>query len=261
MSERIYNTVLDTGQPDVDCWPVYAYIRSACITPVRNAIFPILHVPGNHLMDYIIVGFIAFAAAGLTLFSGFGLGTILLPAMALFFPVEVAVSLTAIVHFLNNLLKLGLFARHVVREVLVPFGLTAIPSAFLGAFALIWLAGRESLVVYSILGRSYMITPLNVVMAAMMIAFALAELLPRFRNLSFRKNLLPVGGMLSGFFGGLSGHQGALRSAFLVRTGLTREQFIGTGVVIACLVDLTRLTTYGNHLSVIGREEMTMLFA
>jgi hypothetical protein len=53
-----------------------------------------------------------------------------------------------------------------------------------------------------------------------------------------------LGGVLSGFFGGLSGHQGALRSAFLLRCGLTKEGFISTGVVIGCLVDVTRLTVY-----------------
>jgi uncharacterized membrane protein YfcA len=56
---------------------------------------------------------------------------------------------------------------------------------------------------------------------------------------------LPLGGLLSGFFGGLSGHQGALRSAFLIRLGLSKEAFIGTGVVIACMVDVTRLLVYG----------------
>lgn len=212
-------------------------------------------------MDYLVVSLTAFTASAITLFSGFGLGTILLPVMALFFPVELAVSLTAVVHLLNNLLKLGLFGRHAVRQVLIPFGLTAIPFALLGAFVLMWLASQEPLAVYSLFGRPRTITPLNLVMAAIMIAFALVELLPRFRELSFGRSLLPVGGMLSGFFGGLSGHQGALRSAFLIRTGLTREQFIGTGVVIACLVDLTRLATYGNHFSILGMDDVTMLFA
>ena len=46
------------------------------------------------------------------------------------------------------------------------------------------------------------------------------------------------------FFGGISGHQGALRSAFLIRTNLSKETFIATGVVIACLVDVSRLSVY-----------------
>ena len=49
---------------------------------------------------------------------------------------------------------------------------------------------------------------------------------------------------MSGFFGGLSGHQGAFRSAFLLRVGLSKEGFIATGVIIACLIDFTRLTVY-----------------
>ena len=50
---------------------------------------------------------------------------------------------------------------------------------------------------------------------------------------------------MSGFFGGLSGHQGALRSAFLIRAGLTKESFIATGVVISLMVDIPRIVMYG----------------
>ncbi len=53
-----------------------------------------------------LVCLVALLASGLTLFSGFGLGTLLLPAFALFFPVEIAVAATAIVHLINNLFKL-----------------------------------------------------------------------------------------------------------------------------------------------------------
>jgi len=54
-----------------------------------------------------------------------------------------------------------------------------------------------------------------------------------------------LGGVLSGFFGGLSGHQGALRSAFLIKSGLSKEAFVGTGVVAAVIVDMARLIVYG----------------
>jgi hypothetical protein len=56
----------------------------------------------------LIVGVTAFVASGLTLFSGFGLGTVLLPVFSLFLPVPLAVAATAVVHFANNLFKLGL---------------------------------------------------------------------------------------------------------------------------------------------------------
>jgi hypothetical protein len=50
---------------------------------------------------------------------------------------------------------------------------------------------------------------------------------------------------MSGFIGGISGHQGALRSTFLAKAGLTKEVFIGTGVVSAVIVDISRLLVYG----------------
>lgn len=51
---------------------------------------------------------------------------------------------------------------------------------------------------------------------------------------------LPLGRLVSGFFGGLSGNQGAFRASFLLGVGLTKESFIATGVVPACLVDASR---------------------
>jgi len=47
----------------------------------------------------------SFIVACLTFFSGFGLGTLLLPLLSLFFPVPVAVASTAVVHLLNNVSK------------------------------------------------------------------------------------------------------------------------------------------------------------
>jgi len=59
------------------------------------------------------------------------------------------------------------------------------------------------------------------------------------------KKYMPWGGLLSGFFGGLSGNQGALRSMFLIKAGLDKEEFISTGVVTAVMVDIARLLVYG----------------
>ena len=98
-------------------------------------------------------------------------------------------------------------------------------------------------------------------MAVLIFVFALFELLPRLRDLQFDKKYLPLGGILSGFFGGLSGHQGALRSAFLVRAGLTKESFIATGVALACLIDITRLSIYSSHLAISGIRENVLILS
>ncbi len=200
-------------------------------------------------MDYLVICTVAVLASALTFFSGFGLGTLLLPAFALFFPIEQAIALTAVVHFLNGLFKLALVGRHADRGVVLRFGLPAIAASFLGAWVLVWLAGVAPVFSYSAFGRLISVTPVKLVIGLLLLLFASLELLPRFRTLSFGAQYMPLGGVLSGFFGGLSGMQGALRSAFLSRAGLTKEAFIGTGVLVACLIDFARLGIYSSPLA------------
>ena len=210
-------------------------------------------------MEFVLVAGVAFLASGLTLFSGFGLGTLLLPAFLFFFPADLAVAMTAIVHFLNNIFKLLLLGKHANVQVVVRFGLPAIAAAFLGAALLLFVSAVQPIATYALGGRQFNITLVKLAMGFLITAFALLEVLPSMRALQFEKKYLPVGGMLTGFFGGLSGHQGALRSAFLVRAGLSKEAFIATGVVIACLIDVTRLSVYAQHLTSSGLQENTVL--
>lgn len=195
-------------------------------------------------MHYLIICLAAFLASGLTLFSGFGLGTLLLPVMALFFPIDAAIALTAIVHCLNSLFKSALLGRHADKATVLRFGLPAILAALLGARLLLWLSHLKPLVAYQFLGSQFQVLPVKLVVAVLMVCFALFELLPRFAQVSVAKKYLPLGGLLSGFFGGLSGHQGALRSVFLLKSGLSKESFIATGVVISLMVDIPRLAVY-----------------
>ncbi len=199
-------------------------------------------------MDYVAVCLTALVASALTLFSGFGLGTILTPVMALFFPVEAAVAMTAAVHFANNLFKLALFGRKADRGVVVRFGIPALAASFLGAGMLVSLSGMPVLATWELWGRHMAVTPVKLLMGVLIAGFAVMELTPVLRRVSVSARWLPLGGAVSGFFGGLSGHQGAFRSAFLLQAGLHKEAFIATGVVAACLVDASRLTVYGELL-------------
>lgn len=198
-------------------------------------------------LAFVLIPLAAAAAALLTLFSGFGLGTLLLPVFALFFPVNIAIALTGVVHLLQNLFKLSLLGRHIEVGMALRFGLPSMLGAFLGARLLILLEGGKPLFTYTLGTRFCEITPVKLSVAALMVFFALMEIVPRLKEIRFSRRYLIPGGIVSGFFGGLSGHQGALRSAFLVRTGLGKEAFIATGVAIACMVDLTRLAVYARR--------------
>ncbi|HNL39424.1 MAG TPA: sulfite exporter TauE/SafE family protein [Saprospiraceae bacterium] len=210
-----------------------------------------------------IISLTAFLASLLTLFSGFGLGTILTPVFGLFFPIHVAVALTGIVHLLNNLFKTGLLGRHANRGMLWRFGLPSVIGGFLGAWVLVGLTRLPILHVWYWNGKPMEISLLKVAIALLMIVFALMELVPALKKMQFASRYLTLGGLVSGFFGGLSGNQGALRSAFLLQSGLDKQAFIATGVVVACMVDLTRLPVYFSRFSNAGlvAEWPTLLLA
>lgn len=196
-------------------------------------------------MTLLAVALAALGAALLTLFAGFGLGTLLLPVFAIFFPVPVAIGATAVVHLANNLFKAGLVGRDAEWGVVVRFAPPAAAAAIVGAFVLRSVSTLPPLFAYRIGSHACEVTPVKLLIAALMLGFALFEVDPRFRGVTFGEKHFVTGGLLSGFFGGLSGHQGALRSAFLLKSGLTPQAFVGTGAACAIAVDVTRLVVYG----------------
>ena len=196
-------------------------------------------------MELFWVSLAALLASCLTFFSGFGLGTLLMPVVALFLPVEVAIAVTAIVHLANNLFKLALVGKKADRSVVWRFGAPAVLAALLGAWLLNMLSGLPTLFEYQWLGRAFAVSVVKFIIGVLIFAFVWLELSPRFANMSFDARYLPLGGALSGFFGGLSGHQGAFRSMFLLKSGLDSQRFIATGVVLAVLVDVARMLVYG----------------
>ncbi|MGE3689769.1 MAG: TSUP family transporter [Novosphingobium sp.] len=197
-------------------------------------------------MELVLVAIVALAAAALTLFSGFGLGTILMPIFALFFPVPVAIAATAVVHLANNIFKLGLMARQADWYTVLRFGLPASLAAMAGAMLLGWIDTIPVVATWSLGGHHFEITLVKAAIGVLIATFALLELWPRLQSLAFPPRWLPLGGLLSGLFGGLSGNQGALRSAFLIKAGLSKEAFVATGAVAAVMVDAVRIGVYGS---------------
>jgi uncharacterized membrane protein YfcA len=213
-------------------------------------------------MEITIISATAFLIAILTFFSGFGLGTILTPVFMLFFPVDLAIALTGVVHFFNNVFKLFLVGRQSNKEVLIKFGIPAVIAAMIGAWLLVHISDLPPLFSYMAFGKEMEVYPVKFIVSILLITFACMELIPYFKKLQFGKDKLPLGGFLSGFFGGLSGNQGALRSAFLIRAGLSKEAFIGTAVVVSTFVDFTRLGVYATRFTQSGLiDNMTVVIS
>jgi len=195
-------------------------------------------------MEYIIVSLIALIGSALTFFSGFGLGTILLPVFALFFPLDIAIALTAVVHFLNNVFKIILVGNHINKNAVLLFGFPSFVAAILGAYLLTSLSNFDPIFSYRLGEKIFYIAAIKIVIAVLMILFAIIELKPSMFKIKSGNQQMIFGGLLSGFFGGLSGHQGALRSAFLLPLGLSKESFVVTNTAIAIIVDIGRLSVY-----------------
>ena len=213
------------------------------------------------MLELVIISVFAFLIAILTFFSGFGLGTLLTPVFMFFFPVDLAIALTGIVHIFNNIFKLVLVGRYANKDVLIRFGIPAVLFALLGSWLLIHVTDLPELFSYELGGQQFSVTPVKFIISLLLIVFASMDLIPYFQKLQFSKSKLPLGGALSGFFGGLSGNQGALRSAFLIKAGLSKEAFIGTAVVVSTFVDFTRLSVYATRFSSSGLNENIPLVA
>ena len=211
-------------------------------------------------MEIVILSVAAFLVALLTFFSGFGLGTILTPLFMVFFPVDVAISLTGVVHFFNNIFKLILVGKKANWQVILRFGIPAVIAAFAGAWLLLQITNLKPLFSYDISARTFQVTPVKFIISVLLIVFAIIDLVPYFSRLQFGKDKLPIGGALSGFFGGLSSNQGALRSAFLIKAGLSKEAFIATATVVSTFVDFTRLSVYATRFKKAGvHENLTLV--
>lgn len=196
-------------------------------------------------MEYLIICITAFIISMLTLFSGFGLGTVLMPVFAIFFPLPIAIASTAGIHLLTNLFKFTLVGKFSVWKVIVRFGIPAAIASAIGAFLLGFFSNVPAIFSYTIHANTYNLTVIGLTVGIIIISSSILELVPEFSTFSFEAKYIPLGGLLSGFFGGISGNQGILRSAFLFKAGLTKEQFIGTGVVCSIIVDSVRILVYG----------------
>ena len=200
-------------------------------------------------MEIVWVSLAALLASCLTFFSGFGLGTLLMPVVALFLPVEVAIAVTAIVHLANNLFKLALVGNKADRSVVGRFGVPAVLAALLGAWLLNFLSGLPNAYEYQWSAHTVSVTMVKLIIGLLILGFVWLELSPRFANMRFDARYMSLDGALSGFFGGLSGHQGAFRSMFLIKSGLDQQRFVATGVVLAVMVDVARMLVYGWNFS------------
>jgi len=86
--------------------------------------------------------------------------------------------------------------------------------AMVGASLLNFFASAQPLAQYVVFGRICTISPEKLIIAALIIVFAIMELSPSSEKLTSDAKFIPIGGALSGFFGGIFRTSGGAADRF-----------------------------------------------
>jgi uncharacterized membrane protein YfcA len=185
-----------------------------------------------------------FFAILMTYCIGFGLGTILLPVMCFYYPPMEALFLSAMLHGFQSAIKTVINFKYIPWRQVIWFSACAIPCSFFGSYCFIFLTQWRYNINFNIYSLSFCTTPLRIVIACSMLVFSILELLkPKHENTE-KPIVFMSSGALSGFFGGLTGHQGVLRSMFTSKQFNSTYTLVAFNGVVSMCIDITRLLNY-----------------
>jgi uncharacterized membrane protein YfcA len=85
---------------------------------------------------------------------------------------------------------------------------------------------------------------LTIVFGSLLVFAGAAQITGSAQRWRFHGSVAWIAGALSGFFGGLVGNQGGIRSAAMLGFDLPKERFVATATAIALIVDAARMPVY-----------------
>jgi uncharacterized membrane protein YfcA len=175
-----------------------------------------------------LIAVVALLAGGVAAVTGFGIGSLLTPVLALETGTKLAVAAVAIPHFAGTLQRFWMLRGNVDRRVLLGFG---IASAFGG------LTG-------ALLHAHFSSPALGVVFGTVVAIAGISELTGWMRRVRWGRRSAWAAGALSGALGGMVGNQGGIRTAALLGFDVPRTSFVATATAIGLFVDAARLPVY-----------------
>jgi uncharacterized membrane protein YfcA len=167
-------------------------------------------------------------AGAIAAVSGFGIGSLLTPVLALQVGTKLAVAAVAIPHAIGTTLRFLLLRRHVEWRVVRSFGIASAVGGLAGAVLQTLASSRT----------------LGVVFGVLLILAGTSELTGWMQRVHWGRTAAWVAGTLSGVLGGLVGNQGGIRSAAMLGYDVPKEAFVATATAIALFVDGARLPVY-----------------
>lgn len=170
----------------------------------------------------------AVAGGGVGAVTGFGIGSLLTPALALHVDARLAVAAVSLPHAVGTALRFWLLGGQVDRRVLWSFGLTSAAGGLTGALVQTQATTQGLMVIFG----------------ALLLFSAGAELTGLAQRMRCRGPLAWFAGAASGLLGGLVGNQGGIRSAALLGVDLPKHAFVATATAVALMVDAARVPVY-----------------
>jgi uncharacterized membrane protein YfcA len=172
--------------------------------------------------------FATFFAAALTVPAGFGLATMITPIVFLWLEPHEAVAVVGIVHGSHNAWKLKVLRSSVDYSAVRRYGWAMVVGALIGAA----------------LNTAVEADPLLLIVGIALVLLPLLSISEKWTDYRLPEAEDRIGGFGSGFFGGLTGHQGALREMFLQKRLPDKSEYAATAAVLALVVDVTRVPVY-----------------
>lgn len=185
----------------------------------------------------VMVFVVAVIAGAIAAISGFGIGTILTPLLAIAAGAQLAVALASVPHLIGTAVRFTMLRRFVDWRLFWSFGVLSAAGAAAGA---LMNAIADTRV-------------LAIVLGALVVIVGVSAMTGWPGSVTYGRKTAWVGGAVSGFFGGFVGNQGGLRSAALLGFPMPKENFIATATAIGLIVDAARIPIYAvTHGSSIG---------
>lgn len=176
----------------------------------------------------LLLAVVAILAAMIASVAGFGIGSLLTPALAIQTGMGVAVAAVSLPHFVATVVRAWRLRDEIDWSFLRTFGVTSAVGSLVGAgIAVIW-------------GASW----LGFILGGLMLFVGSMGLLGLTSKFVLPEKWTLLGGLVSGIFGGLVGNQGGVRSAAMLGSDLKKEAFVATATATGVIVDLARLPVY-----------------
>ncbi|MEX0649826.1 MAG: sulfite exporter TauE/SafE family protein [Candidatus Andersenbacteria bacterium] len=180
------------------------------------------------MTDLLLLAALTFIASTVGTISGFGTSTIMIPVLVLFLsPIE-AIFLVAIVHWFGDLWKVLLFRKGVNFRLVILLGVVGLVASYFGASVSL---GAGEAILIRLLG-------------AFLAGYAVFLITQKKFRIPTGTITTLIGGVLSGFFAGIFGIGGPIRSMVLSAFNLRKSVYIATAGAIGLMVDVTRIITY-----------------